>query len=84
MVKQVTTYILKANLLWKDGTTSYWKFQVLAETLSKAKRILEAYLSEPKRTGLKYIECVGVKEEASNLIIIDSMHFKDEAFNSLD
>lgn len=74
MVQSKTVYGFKANLRKVNGQpldTYQWPFYVLAKTQGKARQLLEEYLTHPEKTGLKYDKCVGIREMASETVIME-------------
>ena len=71
-ISQKTTYKFLANLSKSDNVDNNmtWEFQVLAKNEFDAEKILREYLSDPGQTGLKYIECIGLKQIGTDRVIM--------------
>lgn len=77
-IKKFTTYNFEVKLEYLDEYKpkhefDYYcaPFQVLADDIFEAQRILEDWLSDPKQTGWKYKTWVGITPLPTNSIIID-------------
>ena len=71
MVVEAATYLLEASLRKGEIVTDTmdWPFQVLANSLIEAEDMLREYLLHPERTGIRYIECVGIIPIESRTIL---------------
>lgn len=75
-LKEKCIYCFEAKLEYLDeyketkGDCFIVPFQVLAEDQYKAEDILLEWLSNPKQTGYKFKECVGLIPKPSNAIIM--------------
>lgn len=72
-IKEIHTYSFQANLQFRDTDktyTEYWPFQVIADTPQEAEQILKEYLQYPENTGIKYIQCVGIRPTMGGSILL--------------
>lgn len=76
ILKEATTYCFKAKLEYLDeykqekGDCFIIPFQVLAEDQYQAETMLLEWLSNPKQTGYKFKECVGLIPQPSDMVIM--------------
>lgn len=71
-LKELSVYCMKARLKY-IGKDEYYDvpYTVLAEDCYAACSKLEEWLSNPKQTGWKYEECVGIIYEPSSSVLVD-------------
>lgn len=77
-MKQLTTYNFNVKLEYLDKhkpnhDQPYYTvdFQVLAEDIYKAQRLLEKWLENPEQTGWKYKTWLSIRPIPSSLIIVE-------------
>lgn len=76
ILKEVNIYCFEAKLEYLDeykqekGDCFIVPYQVLAEDQYQAKSMLLEWLSNPKQTGYKFKECVGLIPKPSNMVIM--------------
>lgn len=72
MIKELITYCFKAKLQYIDKDDYYVvPYQVVAKDKYKAKSILWEWLSNPRQTGYKYRECVGIVECPTIFVLLE-------------
>lgn len=78
-MKKFTTYNFNVKLEYLDEYKSnheldyyYVSFQVLANNLYEAQKILEKWLDNPKQTGWKYKSWLNITAMPSSQIIVDA------------
>lgn len=75
MFTEKNIFCLSANLRKrKDSTdTMEWDFLVMADSHFEAEDMLREYLDFPEQTGIKYVECVGIRCESSKLVLVNEL-----------
>lgn len=75
MLIEKNIFCLSANLRKSKKLldTIYFDFLVLADSQFEAEEMLREYLEFPEQTGIKYIECVGIRCESSKLVLVNEI-----------
>ena len=75
-MKEVSIYCFEVKLEYLDeykeekGDNYTVPFKVMAENSYKARTMLEEWLSNPKQTGYKFKQWVGITPMPSDLVIV--------------
>lgn len=72
MLREVSIFVLKANLEQENGTTFSMEFNIIAKSSENAITLLEKYLTENKKdTRLIYKRVVGISNIRTDNVIMN-------------